>query len=69
MHNKDYEKSRRWLDFENEIGSGAHGEVKAWLKSEAPWFLGKNIKDKYYFSQFGDIALDKNGYILVKRKN
>lgn len=69
FYNKDYEKSRRWMDFENEIRSGSNGEVKAWLKSDAPWFLGKNIKDKYYFSQFGDIALDKNGYILVRRKN
>lgn len=68
FYNKDLRKSEQWLDYEKLINSEQDGSLKAWLKSGAPWFLGRDDKYGSRLRDHGTVMLEANGRILIHRK-
>lgn len=69
FYNKDYEGSRRWLNLEKLARSAPDGWIKAWEESGAPWLLARSsFIGKTGSSLPGRIALEKNGWILVRHE-
>lgn len=67
-YNRDLDRSAKWLELERIAGKSREGFVEAWLASDADWLLCAANADKASLRQHGNIVLEKNGWLLVRRK-
>lgn len=67
-YNKDLSQSAKWLEYEKLLRQGPEGYIKAWLQSDAPWILCAKTEAGPELEKYGRIMLDKNGWILARRK-
>lgn len=68
FYNKDLQRSRQWLDAERIIRAAPRGYIRVWLRSGAPWLLTRKIEDMPVLERYGDIVLNDDGWILVRKK-
>lgn len=68
FYNKDAAGSHKWLELEKLARSKPDGYLEAWRKSGAPWLLCRNTADKAAIAAFGEIVLDRDGWLLVRKK-
>lgn len=69
FYNRDAKGARKWLKLEKLSRSGTDGYLKAWRESGAPWLFCRDTADKASLLPLGEIALDENGWLLVRKRD
>lgn len=68
FYNKDAASARTWLRLEKLAHAEPEGWLKAWQESGAPWLLCRDNVDKTRLAGLGEIVLERNGWLLVRKK-
>lgn len=67
FYNKDLAGSKKWLELEKILAEKPDGLIKAWIFSQAPWLLCRASTDRNLLLEHGKIALELDGWLLVKK--
>lgn len=68
-YNKDFPGSASWLDYEKKLRQKPDGYLEAWQKSGAPWLLIRKDNETPNLKNYGHVALEQNGWLLVGKNS